>query len=252
MWRGTSCLHPSKLLFPTLHSSSPPTSISGHKRSSFSRCPRCLLHEDFDRLGRLEGKRRVCRSAKKPSGGWETMARPACFSTLSEPQTSSFCSSDLGSLCKSTLAASAGEPRDDLTNMVTFPAKEREKRRGECEKCFNWSRNLDSFRWDPFEKCAGNRMRWRERGPSSRPIASFVAGQTKISSFQILKENLGAIIRACADHMKEQDGGSLQGVADVKICRTFRISRKNYQIAHRVKHFKTPWKFTRHCRTCFL
>lgn len=66
MWRGTSCLHLSKLLFPTLHSTSLPTSISGHKYSSFSRCPQCLLHEDFDRLGWLEGKRRVYRSAKKP------------------------------------------------------------------------------------------------------------------------------------------------------------------------------------------
>lgn len=128
-------LRPQMLLIFTLPSVSPP--------------------RRFWQIGLTGGKKKGLQICQK------TMARPACFSALFEPQTSSFCLSDLGRLCKSTLAALAGGPRDDLTNMVTLPAKEREKRNGECEKCFNWSRNLDSFRWDPFEKCAGNRMRWR-------------------------------------------------------------------------------------------
>lgn len=58
------------------------------------------------------------------------MAHPAHFSTLRETQTSPQHNNlplllFVGSreLCKSTLAVLAGEPQDDLTNMVTSPAK---------------------------------------------------------------------------------------------------------------------------------
>ncbi len=63
------------------------------------------------------------------------MAHPAHFPTLREPQTSPqhnnpplllFVESQQP--CKSTLAALAGEPQDDLTNMVTsFAKRSREK-----------------------------------------------------------------------------------------------------------------------------
>ncbi len=69
------------------------------------------------------------------------MAHPAHFSTLREPQTSSQHNNPtlllfVGSQqpCKSTLAALAGEPQDDLTNMVTSPAKRSREKGPENER----------------------------------------------------------------------------------------------------------------------
>lgn len=87
--------------------------------------------------------------------------------------------------------------------------KEQGKRTREWEKCFNCYRNLDSFRWDLFEKCVGNRMRWKGARPIQQSNGNFCgfSDQKLQNPFQIMKkEHFGAIIRACVcvDHTKKR------------------------------------------------
>ncbi len=120
----------SKFLFPSLHSTSRPTSLSAHKCSLFSFG---LLSQAFDR-------REEKGSIDLPKQHW-WLKNNAHFQTLREPQTSPqhnnpplllFVESQQP--CKSTLAALAGEPQDDLTNMVTSLAKRSREKGPENER----------------------------------------------------------------------------------------------------------------------
>lgn len=116
----------------------------------------------FWQIGLTGVKKKGLQICQKTFGCGETTAGPACFSTLFEPQTSSL-------VCRISADSANRHWQGWLASLETWPTwspflpRSVNKRNGECEKCFNWSRNLDSFRWDQFEKCAGNRMRWRER-----------------------------------------------------------------------------------------